>query len=178
MNAAQRLIDSVTPGLVTVDGKMISDPTKKPFWRKGLSFLNEVPVHDAIFVAEQLFCLAVKKELVAAGAVGREPDEDTPRLITAVVLKVISKAVQRGDILGFDPVTGKIKVAQGVEIGMPQVLSDGVGGYMAVPSTLAQRSAAEAEAADRAGLHQTTGEVSEDLVLDTSRFNFPSARGQ
>ena len=152
MNAAQRLIDSFTPGLVTVDGKMISDPTKKPFWRKGLSFLNELQIHDAIFVAEQIFCLAVKKELTSTGIVGKEPDEDTPRLITAVILKVIGKAVERGDIVGFDPLTGKIKVAQGVEIGMPQVVSDGKGNYMALSSSLAERSAAEAEAAAQGGL--------------------------
>lgn len=138
MNPAQKLLDSFTPGLVSVNGKLLSDPTKKPFWKGGLAFLNQLPVHDAVTMAETMFCLAVKKELQTSGLIGAEQTDDTPRAMTAAIYKVIAQAIERKDIVGFDPRTGKITVAWGVEIAMPTILSNGAGGIAVVPSNLGE----------------------------------------
>jgi hypothetical protein len=149
VNAAQSLYDSFTPGLIDVNGKVISDPTSKPFWKGGLAFLNQLHLHDAVVFAEQLFCAAVKRELKDAGIVGAEVTEDTPRATTAAIFKVIAKAIERKDIVSFDPRLGEIEVAFGVRITMPVIMSTGNGEYLVIPASTGREERVQAEVSRR-----------------------------
>ena len=103
-------------------------------WKKGLEFLNELSLEDAKSTAEHILCLALKQEFAKHKFTDVKDVVLMSQISKAATINVINRFVESGCATGYNPCTGKITIASGVEIDAPIVMSNGEGLVMFVPN--------------------------------------------